>query len=35
MYIGPIDRSVSVLTLISAVAPGCVRLITIPAAWAS
>src|SRR5580704_4330211 len=35
MYIGPIDRIVAVLTLISAVAPGCVRLITTPAAWAS
>ncbi len=35
MYIGAIDRIVSVVTLISAVAPGWVRLITTPAAWAS
>ena len=35
MYIGPIDRIVSVVTLISGVAAGCVRLRTIPAAWAS
>ena len=35
MYIGAIDRIVSVVTLISAVAPGCVRLMTIPAAWVS
>src|ERR1700733_10472138 len=35
MYMGAIERIVAVFTLISAVAPGWVRLITIPAACAS